>query len=143
MFGYVSLEARLPRNHPLRSVRTMVDDALCKVSRRFATLYAESGRPSIPPERLVGECSGHAYNVGAAVGVSEVHSIVEVRCIARDIVFIFNQQRIRRPCSCADYFAVTTIGANWPLRGREEHVVGRRFTRVFHLLVGLPVATLY
>ena len=51
MFGYVSLEARLPRNHPLRSVRTMVDDALCKVSRRFATLYAESGRPSIPPER--------------------------------------------------------------------------------------------
>lgn len=53
MFSYVSLEARVPKDHPLRPVRTMVDEALRKLSRRFATLYAQGGRPSIPPERLI------------------------------------------------------------------------------------------
>jgi transposase len=53
MFSYVSLEERIPRDHPLRSMRTMVDDALRKLSRRFSSLYADAGRPSIPPERLL------------------------------------------------------------------------------------------
>lgn len=53
MFSYVSLEARVPENHPLRAVRAMVDEALRKLSRRFAKLYAQGGRPSIPPERLI------------------------------------------------------------------------------------------
>jgi transposase len=53
MFSYVSLEARVPKKHPLRPVRAMVDEALHKLSRRFATLYAQEGRPSIPPERLI------------------------------------------------------------------------------------------
>jgi transposase len=53
MFSYVSLEERIPRDHPLRSMRTMVDDALRKLSRRFSSLYADGGRPSIPPERLL------------------------------------------------------------------------------------------
>jgi len=53
MFSYVSLEERIPQSHPLRPMRGMVDAALKKLSRRFSRLYADSGRPSIPPERLL------------------------------------------------------------------------------------------
>lgn len=53
MFSYVSLEARVPQDHPLRPVRTMIDSALKSMSRDFACLYASEGRPSIAPERLL------------------------------------------------------------------------------------------
>jgi len=53
MFSYRSLEDRIPRDHPLRPMRAMVDEALEEVGPRFAELYARTGRPSIPPERLL------------------------------------------------------------------------------------------
>ena len=53
LFSYVSLEARVPANHPLRTVRTMVDEALVAMSRDFGRLYSSEGRPSIAPERLL------------------------------------------------------------------------------------------
>lgn len=53
MFSYVSLEQRVPRDHPLRPIREMVDEALRELSPRFEGLYARTGRPSIPPERLL------------------------------------------------------------------------------------------
>jgi transposase len=53
MFSYVSPEQRVPGEHPLRPLRTMVDDILKEMSPRFAKLYADRGRPSIPPERLL------------------------------------------------------------------------------------------
>ena len=53
MFSYRSLEGRIPADHPLRPMRAMVDRALDEVSPRFAKLYAQTGRPSIPPERLL------------------------------------------------------------------------------------------
>jgi transposase len=53
MFSYVSPERRVPAEHPLRPLRTMVDDILKGMSPRFAKLYADRGRPSIPPERLL------------------------------------------------------------------------------------------
>jgi transposase len=53
MFSYVSLEERIPADHPLRPMRAMVDEALKGLSRRFLGLYAATGRPSIPPERLL------------------------------------------------------------------------------------------
>ena len=56
LFSYVSLEARVPANHPLRTIRTirtMVDEALKAMSRDFGRLYASEGRPSIAPERLL------------------------------------------------------------------------------------------
>ena len=53
MFSYVSLEERIPETHPLRPMREMVDEALKRLSPRFSSLYADSGRPSIPPERLL------------------------------------------------------------------------------------------
>jgi transposase len=53
MFSYVSPEQRVPAEHPLRPLRKMVDDILKEMSPRFAKLYADRGRPSIPPERLL------------------------------------------------------------------------------------------
>jgi transposase len=53
MFSYVPLEARIPKDHPLRPVREMTDRALAKLSRRFTRLYSDVGRPSIAPERLL------------------------------------------------------------------------------------------
>ena len=53
MFSYVSLEARVPPDHPLRAIRRITDRALERLSPRFGTLYVNFGRPSIPPERLL------------------------------------------------------------------------------------------
>jgi transposase len=53
MFSDVGLEARIPADHPLRPMRAMVDEALRRLSQQFSRLYADSGRPSIPPERLL------------------------------------------------------------------------------------------
>lgn len=52
MFSYVSAEERVPKDHPLRTIRPMVDAALRDMSKEFDTLYSRVGRPSIPPERL-------------------------------------------------------------------------------------------
>ncbi len=53
MFSYVSPEERVPKDHPLRAVRAMVDDILKQLSPRFSRMYAKLGRPSIPPEKLL------------------------------------------------------------------------------------------
>jgi transposase len=53
IFSYVSPEERVRKNHPLRTVRTMVDEVLQQLSRRFDAMYAKVGRPSIPPEQLL------------------------------------------------------------------------------------------
>ena len=53
LFSYVDLEARVRRDHPLRAIRTMVNEALLGLEREFAGLYAPTGRPSIPPEKLL------------------------------------------------------------------------------------------
>ena len=53
MFSDLSPEQRVPADHPLRAVRALTDHALKTMSRRFAGLYAKTGRPSIPPEQLL------------------------------------------------------------------------------------------
>jgi len=53
MFSYFSPEARVPAAHPLRSIKSYADTALKLLSRDFDELYAVTGRPSIPPERLL------------------------------------------------------------------------------------------
>jgi len=53
MFSYISPEKRVPVDHPLRAIREMVDAVLKEMSPRFARLYAQVGRPSIAPERLL------------------------------------------------------------------------------------------
>jgi transposase len=51
--SYVSLEARVPKSHPLRRIREIVDTALAELSPEFEALYSRVGRPSIPPEKLL------------------------------------------------------------------------------------------
>ena len=53
LFSYVDLEARVRADHPLRSIRSIVNEALSALEREFAALYAPIGRPSIPPEKLL------------------------------------------------------------------------------------------
>jgi transposase len=53
MYSYISPEARVPQDHPLRAIRTLVDEVLAELSPRFQTLYSQVGRPSIPPEKLL------------------------------------------------------------------------------------------
>ena len=53
MFSYVTPEARVRADHPLRPIRRMTDAALQTLSPRFDRLYSAIGRPSIPPEQLL------------------------------------------------------------------------------------------
>ena len=53
MFSYVSPEARVPADHPLRATREMVNQAMERLDRKFRELYSRTGRPSVPPEKLL------------------------------------------------------------------------------------------
>ena len=53
MFGYLSPEARIPQDHPLRATRERVKRALARLDGKFRGLYSGTGRPSIPPEQLL------------------------------------------------------------------------------------------
>jgi transposase len=53
IFSYLSPEMRVRNDHPLRAIRTMVDEVLTQLSRRFDSMYASVGRPSIAPEKLL------------------------------------------------------------------------------------------
>jgi transposase len=53
LFSYIDLEARVRRDHPLRAIRVIVNEALVALEREFAMLYSPMGRPSIAPEKLL------------------------------------------------------------------------------------------
>jgi transposase len=53
MLAFVDLESRIPQDHPLRSIRRFADEALAELSPTFDAMYAQDGRRSIPPERLL------------------------------------------------------------------------------------------
>ena len=53
LFSYVSLEELVPERHPLRNIRELVRAVLGDMSKDFAALYSDEGRPSIPPEQLL------------------------------------------------------------------------------------------
>ena len=52
-FSCISPEERVPQDHPLRAIRTLIDSALEKIGTDLDKLYSAVGRPSIPPERLL------------------------------------------------------------------------------------------
>jgi hypothetical protein len=53
MLAWIDIEARVPLGHPLRPIKQLADDALRALSATFDQMYAQSGRRSIPPERLL------------------------------------------------------------------------------------------
>lgn len=56
MLSLVGPEQRVPKDHPLRLIKAMADMGLAFLSPKFDEIYAEEGRPSIPPERLLKAC---------------------------------------------------------------------------------------
>src|SRR5260370_29107434 len=54
--SYISAERQVPPDHPLQSIRVMVDAALKELGPRFHAIYANNGRPSIPPDKPCGRC---------------------------------------------------------------------------------------
>jgi transposase len=65
LFSYVSPESRVPPGHPLR-------DVLKELSRSFARLYANEGRPSVPPEQLLS-----ALLIQALYGIRSERQLME------------------------------------------------------------------
>jgi transposase len=53
LFSYLTLEDYVPRAHPLRSIRVIVNAALREMDEMFAAMYADAGRDSTPPEQLL------------------------------------------------------------------------------------------
>jgi transposase len=53
MFSYLTLEQRVPADHPLREIRRLTDEVLRSLSGEFDSLYSSTGRPSIAPEYVL------------------------------------------------------------------------------------------
>lgn len=53
LFAYIQLESRIPKEHPLRRIKPLVDHVLSELDGEFEGLYSGMGRPSIPPEQLL------------------------------------------------------------------------------------------
>jgi transposase len=56
MLSLVTADQLVPKGHPIRQIKPIVDNALCELSPTFTRMYAETGRPSIPPEHLLKAC---------------------------------------------------------------------------------------
>ena len=53
MLAVVNLEERVPKDHPLRTIKAVADEALERLSPEFDRMYSKVGRASVPPERLL------------------------------------------------------------------------------------------
>ena len=53
MLTSLSTEDLIPKNHPIRRIRRVVDEVLADLDREFDAMYSRIGRPSIPPEQLL------------------------------------------------------------------------------------------
>ena len=56
MLSSVTADQLVPQDHPIREIKRIVDNTLCELSSTFNRMYAETGRPSIPPEHLLKAC---------------------------------------------------------------------------------------
>jgi transposase len=73
LFSYVDLESRVRADHPLRTIRSIVNEALAGLGGEFEAIYAAGiGRPSIPPERLL-----RALLLQAFYGIRSERQMVE------------------------------------------------------------------
>src|SRR5260370_725209 len=53
LFTYGSLETRVAEDHPLRRIRSLADAALARMQSRLDDIYSDTGRASVPPEKLL------------------------------------------------------------------------------------------
>ena len=53
LLAFVDQEERVPRDHGIRTVKAVADEALERPSREFGQMYLKVGRASVPPERLL------------------------------------------------------------------------------------------
>jgi transposase len=53
VFSYISPESRVPKDHPLRPIKRMIQAAFDDLAAAFAKMYSSTGRPSIAPEKLL------------------------------------------------------------------------------------------
>lgn len=53
LFSFVDMEARIPKGHPLRRIRPLVDRSLARLESRLSAMYSLEGRSSIAPEKLI------------------------------------------------------------------------------------------
>ncbi len=53
MWACISIEERIPNEHPLRKIKKLADQQLGKLSAVFNQMYSQVGRPSIAPERVL------------------------------------------------------------------------------------------
>ena len=65
MLAYVNLEERVPKDHPLRAIKAVADEALGRLSPEFDRMYSKVGRASLPPERLLKGITAHLPLLGA------------------------------------------------------------------------------
>jgi transposase len=114
MLAFVDLEERVPGDHPLRSIKRLADGMLAELSPVFDEMYAELGRPSIPPERLL-----------KASLLIALYSVRSERAFCEELDYNlmfrwFLDMNLMEPS-----FVPTSFTKN---RGRLlEHKVGRRF----------------
>src|SRR6478752_160491 len=79
LFSYLSPEAMVPKDHPLRAIRPLVNAALARLSPAFARLYAPTGRVSIAPEKLLRALLLQAfYSVRSERQSNETHASTTV-----------------------------------------------------------------
>jgi len=88
MFSYVDLEARVPKTHPLRAIREMINEIPSELDGDFAALYAAFGRPSIAPEKLLRgmllQALLHHSLRAPTHGVARLQPVVSLVCRAWD-----------------------------------------------------------
>ena len=96
LFSYVDLEARVRRDHPLRTIRAIVNEALSALERDLAALYSPIGRPSIPPEKLL-----RAMVLQASYSIRSERLLVER--LEYDLLFPLVRRHRRGRCSLGPF----------------------------------------
>ena len=115
LFSYVDLEARARRDHPLRAIRTIVNEALSALEREFAGLYSPIGRPSIPPEKLL-----RAMLLQAFYSIRSERLLMERRDIAaKFLAAVLAQAKVKKLLS-SDHFSVDgTLIEAWASKPKD------------------------
>src|SRR6187401_238466 len=80
LFSYLSPEAMVPKDHPLRAIRPLVNAALARLSPDFTRLYAPTGRASIAPEKLLRALLLQAFYSSDVVAADDLALIVQTIC---------------------------------------------------------------